>query len=317
MQTINSQDGLFHDGNPSTGELGTIVPASWLNSIQAELLSVLAAGKLTADPANNSQLLNAIKQLAWNSSSDRPSTLAGYGITDALPLKPTLGSNVDLNSLTSPGLYAQGSSANTSLTLNYPVTMSGQLMVYASGGGGQTTGVMQLYHAVNTPRLFWRSLLNGSWSAWVEAASTVSAVPTGTIAHFAMATPPTGWLKANGAAVSRTAYAALFAAIGTTYGSGDGSITFGLPDLRGEFVRNWDDGRGVDGGRGLGSWQGMAIQSHNHGIDAQAVTVPPTSGYPESLFRTGIVDLRSNATGFSGGPETRPRNIALLACIKY
>ncbi|MCW3482122.1 tail fiber protein [Neisseriaceae bacterium JH1-16] len=333
MQTINTQDGLFHDGNPATGELGTIVPASWLNSIQTELLSVLAAGKLTADPANNSQLLNAIKQLAWNSTSDRPNTLAGYGITDALALKPTLGSNVDLNSLTSPGLYAQSSSANATLALNYPVAMSGQLMVYASGVG-QTTGVIQLYHAVNTPRSFWRSLLNGSWSAWSEAASTVSAVPAGAIAHFAMATPPTGWLKANGAAVNRTAYAALFSAIGTTYGAGDGSTTFNLPDLRGEFVRGWDDGRGVNtypSARVFGSWEdASSIATYAHADAAPAgalgaitnITLNPDGsganlGISNANYNMQAASVINGGSIYAGTSKIRPRNLALLACIKY
>ena len=75
---------------------------------------------------------------------------------------------------------------------------------------------------------------------------------------------PTGWLKANGAAVSRTTYSNLFAAIGTTYGVGDGSTTFNIPDLRGEFIRGWDDGRGVDSGRTLGSWQDDMFEEHNH-----------------------------------------------------
>lgn len=88
--------------------------------------------------------------------------------------------------------------------------------------------------------------------------------PAGLVATFARSTAPTGWLKANGAAVSRTAYADLFAAIGTTHGAGDGFNTFNLPDLRGEFIRGWDDSRGVDGDRVLGSWQSGAMESHIH-----------------------------------------------------
>lgn len=95
-------------------------------------------------------------------------------------------------------------------------------------------------------------------------AETRQMAPAGLIAHFARSTAPAGWLKANGAAVSRSAYADLFAALGTTYGAGDGFTTFNLPDLRGEFVRGWDDGRGVDGGRTLGSGQSGALQSHSH-----------------------------------------------------
>jgi microcystin-dependent protein len=78
---------------------------------------------------------------------------------------------------------------------------------------------------------------------------------TGQVAYFAVSSAPTGWLKANGALVSRTTYATLFAAVGTTFGVGDGSTTFALPDMRGEFPRGWDDGRGVDSGRVFGSAQ--------------------------------------------------------------
>ena len=77
-------------------------------------------------------------------------------------------------------------------------------------------------------------------------------------------TPPAGYIKANGALLSRTAYAWLFGRIGTTYGAGDGSTTFAIPDLRGEFVRGLDDGRGVDSGRVIGSAQASQMQSHTH-----------------------------------------------------
>lgn len=89
-------------------------------------------------------------------------------------------------------------------------------------------------------------------------------VPPGAVMYFARNSAPAGWLKCNGAAISRTAYAKLFAAIGTVFGAGDGFTTFNLPDLRGEFVRGWDDGRGVDGGRAFGSFQAGMIQSHSH-----------------------------------------------------
>lgn len=88
--------------------------------------------------------------------------------------------------------------------------------------------------------------------------------PPGTHAEFYGTTAPLGWLKENGAAVSRTVYADLFAVIGTTFGAGDGFNTFNLPDTRGEFVRMADDGRGVDAGRAVGSKQDQMIQSHAH-----------------------------------------------------
>ena len=160
----------------------------------------------------------------------------------------------------------------------------------------------------------------------------------GEVAFFARTTPPSGWLKANGAAVSRTTYAALFAAIGTTFGAGDGSSTFNLPDLRGEFVRGLDDGRNVDGGRRLGTNQGDAIRNITGAFDTskgswaqQFVDFAETSGAFDLIKGnkqwTGDPNNGGNnlPTGFKfdasrvvpTANENRPRNIALLACIKY
>lgn len=70
---------------------------------------------------------------------------------------------------------------------------------------------------------------------------TIGAVPSGGVIPFAGSTAPAGWLLCAGQAVSRTEYAELFATISTTYGSGDGSTTFGLPDLRGRVVAGVDN----------------------------------------------------------------------------
>lgn len=88
----------------------------------------------------------------------------------------------------------------------------------------------------------------------------------GKVCAFARNLAPSGYLKCNGAEISRTTYAALFAAIGTRFGAGDGSTTFNVPDLRGEFIRGWDDARGVDSSRVLGSWQDGQNLWHGHGI---------------------------------------------------
>jgi hypothetical protein len=87
---------------------------------------------------------------------------------------------------------------------------------------------------------------------------------TGAISAFSHSSPGGGWLFCDGSAVSRTTYAALFAKIGTTFGAGNGSTTFNVPDLRGQFVRGVDAGRGLDPSRVLGSSQSFAMQSHSH-----------------------------------------------------
>lgn len=139
----------------------------------------------------------------------------------------------------------------------------------------------------------------------------------GNVQYFAMTSPPTGYLKANGAAVSRTTYAALFSAIGVTFGVGDGSTTFNLPDLRGEFIRGWDDGRGVDSGRTFGTNQGHAFASHNHTWQ-DPLNYSRTAWAADGLaMPTTGAGGGAGQTSYTGGNETRPRNVALLACIKY
>jgi len=115
----------------------------------------------------------------------------------------------------------------------------------------------------------------------------------GDVKTVATEEPPRGWLKCNGEAVSRTQYAALFATIGTRYGEGDGSTTFLLPDLRGEFVRGWDDGRDVDAGRVLGSWQDGQNASHTHtgtadagGVHSHGGTTQPEGEHVHSASTT-------------------------------
>ena len=139
----------------------------------------------------------------------------------------------------------------------------------------------------------------------------------GEIAFFARPNPPSGWLKANGAAVSRTTYAALFAAIGTTFGAGDGRTTFNLPDLRGEFLRCLDDGRNIDGGRRLGSSQGDEIKTHTINVPNSQWEGNVSGSWFFAERGNGNNNQPNNTITYTGGNETRPRNVALLACIKY
>ena len=137
-------------------------------------------------------------------------------------------------------------------------------------------------------------------------------VTLGTVTAYAGATVPTNWLECNGAAISRTTYAALFAAIGVLWGVGDGSTTFNLPDMRGEFLRGWDNGRGVDSGRALASSQTDEFESHTHSVTGYA-------GVNGATYRidSGVTSGESgNSTGSTGGTETRPRNIAMMYIIK-
>ncbi|MCD4483059.1 tail fiber protein [Chromobacterium vaccinii] len=531
LKPINSPDSLFHDGNPATGELGTIVAADWLNSVQSaaqELLTVIKNSGQTPDSTRQDQLLQAVRNIAWGGNSKpttlggygiaiasqteaeagsdnvkamtplrveqalnaaglsgyaknitsgslqtvRPnglyhvdatgqvsgapeknngmlltnflsdkwgsqvywmwggatyeqrlqdgswqpwvkllktgqqSTLADYGITDGLPLKPTL-SATDLNSITDSGIYHQRMNAQASSAPNYPIALAGILMVYACDGM-----VYQTYQTYNNQGCFYRCRYAGNWSPWqklAEAATTLagygitdgasktdlqkavndlvagapgalntlqelaaalgndanyaasitkqlsnktdkattlagygitdgaskselqSISPAGQIAFFATTNAPTGWLFANGQPVLRANYPALFAAIGTTYGLGDGSTTFNLPDLQGQFIRGWDPNHKVDTdtNRAFGREQGDAIRNINGRFGHH-----PSIFVDDKLFKkvtmTGVstetiagnsptssqaVDFDASRTVPTAN-ETRPRNVALLACIK-
>jgi microcystin-dependent protein len=132
------------------------------------------------------------------------------------------------------------------------------------------------------------------------------------------ATAPSGYLECNGAAVSRSTYSALFTAIGSTYGSGDGSTTFNLPDLRGEFVRGWDHGKGTDSGRVRGSNQSGAIESHTHTLHVYDRADTDSLGSGGGGDNT-VASASSGVSGYidaTGGSETRPRNVALMFIIK-
>jgi microcystin-dependent protein len=132
----------------------------------------------------------------------------------------------------------------------------------------------------------------------------------GLIGMFAMASPPSGWLRANGAAVSRTAYAALFSRIGLTYGAGDGASTFNLPDARGRFPRFLDDGRGIDAGRAIGSDQAGSLETHVHPTTVSAAGGHTPSGITSTngnhYHQTYQGDLTPAGVDYSGGEE--PRN---------
>ena len=187
-------------------------------------------------------------------------------------------------------------------------------------------------------------------SAWGELAN---GVPVGSVFNLATTTVPTGFLECNGAAISRSTYASLFAAISTTWGVGDGSSTFNLPDLRGQFVRGWDNSAGVDSGRSFASSQSDQNKSHNHSItdsghfhhafrsgnsgESRFGSTLTSSNFPASGTGAGNLNeaynivsksdepdvgkTSSETTGITisndGGTEVRVKNYALMYVIKF
>ncbi|EYX66351.1 phage tail protein [Escherichia coli] len=137
-----------------------------------------------------------------------------------------------------------------------------------------------------------------------------SALPVGVPVPWPSATPPTGWLKCNGAAFSAEEYPELAKAYPTNK----------LPDLRGEFIRGWDDGRGVDSSRGLLTSQDHLFASHGHWFDKYyALTgFDPTGGqFVVTADASGnLITANSISTVSVGGSETRPRNVAFNYIVR-
>ena len=158
-------------------------------------------------------------------------------------------------------------------------------------------------------------------------------VPAGMVNAFAGTTAPTGYLICDGSAVSRTTYADLFAVVGITYGAGNGTTTFNLPDLRGEFIRGFDAGRGVDPGRVNGSNQKGTASVYDYATAQTFGLFKPTITSGEDFGADpyivgdypGVVVAAANADNIyaAGGniPDVfgvvRPRNIAMNYCIKF
>lgn len=303
----------FRNGDLPRGVLPTAFNAEWCNHVQEEICNVIEGAGVALNPDKRDQLLTALQKLIDNSTVK---TSGNQNVGGEKTFTGTAFFKAGAFVADSVGDFAAnqclqiGSNNVNSYFYN---NRSGKYLSMRNDGELRYDG----------KRLLNTDDLSGM-------------VPSGTVLYFAGRTAPAGWLKANGAAVSRTAYAALFAAIGTTYGVGDGRNTFNLPDLRGEFIRGWDDGRGVDTPRPMGSAQVDAVRQHYHGIGyispnnddgafvvrnwttAEQQNLQFINGNGNSAIRTLSASSNlgtTNAIDESAG-ETRPRNVALLAIIK-
>ena len=276
-----------------------------------------------------------------NSGSADPSTTVAYKIwadtaNNLLKIRNssnngwlTLGDLTDANNL--------GLATKASPTFTGTVTSNGDLVLSGTGSLQLPSGTTAQRPTPATGDIRFNTTLtqfegyNGS--AWGEIAN---GVPAGSVFSFATTTPPSGYLECNGAAVSRSTYASLFSAISTTWGVGDGSSTFNLPDLRGQFVRGWDNSAGVDSGRSFASSQTDQNKEHTHSVTdpghvhtttfdnkkyfpgggSTSVSYGGAGGYPADVFT-----MSSATTGISlanqGGTEVRVKNYALMYVIKF
>ena len=159
----------------------------------------------------------------------------------------------------------------------------------------------------------------------------VARLPAGIVAAFPKSTAPSGWLNCDGSTISRTTYANLFAAIGTTYGSGDGSTTFKLPDFRGDFLRGYLSGTssaiGTRQAEGLPNIRGTLGGGKTIWNNPTASGAFSVATYSEAWGGAGAGTITtidnlyfdaSKSNGLYGdSSHVTPRNNAISWCIKY
>ena len=145
----------------------------------------------------------------------------------------------------------------------------------------------------------------------------MSALPVGAMVPFPKGTVPPGFLEVDGSVQSAVTYPDLAAYLGTTFNTGgEGAGNFRLPESRGEFLRGWDHGRGVDAGRAVGSWQADEFKSHTHSVKDSSGAGNVFDSWVYGDTGNGVTDDENLRTNPSGGVETRPRNLAVMWCIK-
>jgi microcystin-dependent protein len=189
---------------------------------------------------------------------------------------------------------------------------------------------------------------DGTYFQLLSYAATPAAMPVGFVAAWPLASVPTGWLECDGSAISRSTYSALFAVYGTTYGPGDGSTTFNLPNYKDYFLRGFDPS-GTDAasrtdrgdgttGASVGTKQAGDYLAHTHTGTTSSngahthtggITTPKsrgTGGVDNIWGATTASDENTGSNGAhthtfttaasptSGGNETRPKNITVKWC---
>lgn len=232
--TLTSK-GYPTSGDPKTGTPATKPGAAWYY-LQDQMRNTVieAAGQTLAEPPSATQFLEALRSMAWLADNTIPGgKIANASITGAkLAAKTVAGGNLADLSVSAAKLAADSvtrdkiaqRAVDGARLATQSVTFSHLLPALIATKAQVTEGTAK--DVLMTP--FLTRLMVGAFSS--------PSVPPGTIIHYAGRTVPSGWLICNGANVSRTDYAALFAAIGTIYGTGDGSTTFGLPNLDGRFL---------------------------------------------------------------------------------
>lgn len=179
-------------------------------------------------------------------------------------LVPTLGGSGTYNVIVNSQVVGQG--AGSSPWGPFPVLGLEQLQIQSISGFNPGASYDALWYVDIEPES------SGAYPLPISSATVINTIaPTGAVFEFAGSAAPSGFLVCDGSAVSRSTFAALFSVIGVTYGPGDGSTTFNLPDIRGRSVIGVGAvGSNTQPSAALGATGGDITQlvNHSHTVDA-------------------------------------------------
>ncbi len=326
-------DGQFVDEDQVAGTPGSLIPAGWGNAVTREILNLMAAGGQVPAEGDHGQMAKAVAKMIENS---RPAgVVKNYSVNASLTA-------ADMGLLL---LDATGGARIFTLPAANEALGVADLIVRRTDNSGNRLTV----RAVGDDRIkfhtdkradgypffyllgagdYWHLRSDGAGSWWLIGRLDGTALGRPVFETTTMVSPG-GWGVFAGSIFDRAEWPWLWdhaqqsgmltteaARVGMEGGwtSGDGIATFRGPEGRGEFLRILDDGRGVDAGRVVGSWQSFALQAHDH-VQQGANTVPNSTGNG-ALNVAAINGIDGGRTRETGGTETRPRNIAYPGRIK-
>nr|WP_323114347.1 phage tail protein [Pseudomonas guariconensis] len=318
--------GEFTKGSVAGGVPATLITDEWLNSVQRELVAVVQGAGIALDKSADDQLLRAIRRIRGGAAANFgpwiwSASLAGNPGQGQMALNnanPTLATELRIS---------EASADAEDFTQSLALLRAGDTITFQDQGAVLSYRFRVTNSSIDNGTYRSVPVRHLSGAGGLPADNTVVSVlltlagasddglPVGSMIPLPKSGVPAGYLELNGSVQNGATYPDLFAYLGTTYNTGgEPAGYFRLPDSRGEFFRGWDHGRGVDAGRVLGSFQGDEFKAHSHMVPNNPANSASGGSQDGGEGNSGYYE--GSRTASEGGVETRPRNLAVMWCIK-
>lgn len=301
----------FRNGNKALGIIPTDLNAEWFNAVQEEIANVIEAAGLAITPGDSTQLLKAITSMI--SGGDYKASVR-VASTAAINLAAP-GANIDGVAMVAGDRFLEKDNATAANRGIYiwngaavPATRAPDADI---GAELNSSAIIPVESGTANADTNWQITTDGTvvigttGLAFQQIGASTSTVLPGTIIEWSGSSAPAGYLACPLTAtnISRTTYAALFAAIGTTWGVGDGSTTFGMPYFPADYAA-------VQANANVGTNSVGQVIAHTHTTYSLAGSFSGSSG-------TSTGQLGASSTGSTGGAANLAAGIRVLRCVKF